>query len=186
MKILKILFIIFFIGLFPSISFSSDKDKADNKINSMDWRNQQEIWWSNDNIIKDTVLSVLAIKNKHLKLGKNEDEAEYADLLNDIGYLLLLFDSMNSERSLSTLASFLPYNIGESGSEIYHCLLIRKGKKIKPYLIRISQISNDECIEKFGKKSSICKNNLSTQMINQEIGNIIESIDKNNSCTIEK
>jgi hypothetical protein len=149
---------------------------------------KQIIWWHEDELIKSALVSAIALKMDHLEL---QNEAEFRDHFSDVIDLLLLFDTMESDRALETLASLRSYYFGSHGGETYSCLLQRKGKKIKPILTRMLNSKENECHAKFkglpvveasGSKVRVC---LSDYIYRIKLKAIIGRIENNEWCTIE-
>src|SRR5262245_20298140 len=99
-------------------SFSTQDVSGSNKAEGKDWRSKQRIWWKEEKIVKEVIISHLALLEKFPALQREEE------LYSDIFNLLLLFDSMSSKESLETLASLSSYYIGEYQGEVYLCLLL--------------------------------------------------------------
>jgi hypothetical protein len=91
--------------------------------------------------------------------------------------LLLLFDSWNSEDSLRVLASFSNYYLGEASGALYDCLVLRKGKSIRPYLEEELRSNRNECRQNYSEgrcRSSERK---------ERIGDLISRINRGESCS---
>lgn len=153
-----------------------------------DWRTKQDIWWNDDEIVKDVLVSTTVVQSTKPQASSNPLEAE---LFSHAGDLLLLFDSMASPRSARTLASLAPYYLGEAAGEMYSCLVLRKGKSIMPALSQLASSNQNECIEKYGPpetdpkgaKISPCLSDLEYR---KRLRFLIQESESNQSCTIER
>lgn len=169
-----------------AISIAESSDRADQE----NWQEtKQVIWWHDDELIKNAVISAIALRVAHPELS---NEVEFRDHYSNVVDLLLLFDAMDSDRSLETLASLSPYYFGAHPGEIYTCLLLRKGKKIKPFLIKLLNSKSNECIARFkdvpvsgtpGAKVYAC---LSDDLYRTLLKSYLEDIEKNEWCVIEQ
>jgi hypothetical protein len=93
--------------------------------------------------------------------------------------LLLLFDSWNSDESLRVLASFSNYYLGEAFGGLYDCLVLRKGKAIRPYLEQALRSNSDECKKEFGEtRPSLCR----SSERKERIGDILRRLDAGERC----
>ena len=153
--------------------------------NLENWRSRQLVWWKDDVLIKKAILSGISLRARYPRLTNDEVGDEH---FSDVGEMLLLFDSMSSDRSIRTLASLAPYYLGSSTDEIYSCLVIRKGKTINKFLVDLKNSDSDECINTFKRayKHDIGKVCLSSDAYKEKLTTLIESINKNRSCTIEQ
>ena len=65
---------------------------------------------------------------------------------------LLLFDPMDSPEALGVFASLSGYYLGARAEQTYHCLILRKGKKIEPLLTEQLHGSDLECARELGRE----------------------------------
>jgi hypothetical protein len=94
--------------------------------------------------------------------------------------LFFLYDSWNSKDSLRVLASFSNYYLGEAPGALYDCVVLRKGKAIRPYLEQQLRSSRDECMDEFGEsRQSLCRPNERKEKIND----LIRRIDAGERCS---
>jgi len=97
--------------------------------------------------------------------------------------LMLLFDSWNSDESLRVLASFSSYYLGEASGGLYDCLVLRKGKAIRPYLEQVLRSNSDECMAEFGARS---RGNCEDSRRKERIRNLLSRIDSGERCSNEE
>lgn len=173
----RIVWTILIIGLAGLIATASASDKSEDQ---NDWRAKQVRWWSDDQLVKDVLVSSVALKGK---IPNSESDPAVNDFMWDVGKLILLYDSMSSNKSLETLASLNPYYLGEATGEIYHCVLRRKGKRIEPALTRLLNSNRNECTQKYGTNSPYC---LRDDLYREKLKSTIEAIKKNTPCVIEQ
>jgi hypothetical protein len=94
--------------------------------------------------------------------------------------LIFLYDSWNSNDSLKVLASFSNYYLGEAPGALYDCVVLRKGKAIRPYLEQELRSDRGECMDEFGEsRQSLCRPNERKERIN----NLIRRIDAGERCS---
>jgi len=147
---------------------------------------QQTIWWEDDQLVKDAIISSLVVAAAHPNLMSDERFAEH---LSDVEELVLLFDSMSSDRSVNTLASLSPYYLGEASSEMYACLVVRKRERIRQALLGLLSSKKNECIDKYGNSVpsgigiSVC---LPDGTYRRNLKQYLKSIDERKKCTIEQ
>ena len=146
---------------------------------SRDWRTQQTAWWSEDRLLKDAIVSTAHLVAERRDLQSAPPFVEHAS---DVLSLVLLFDSRQSEESLGTLASLNSYYLGESAGEIYRCLLLRKGGRIRPQLARLESEAPTECLQRFGKGNTC----LTQEAAQRRLAGILSDIERNAPCTIEQ
>jgi hypothetical protein len=97
-----------------------------------------------------------------------------------VNALILLYDSWNSKDSLRVLASFSNYYLGEAPGALYDCIVLRKGKTIRPYLEGELHSSRDECVDEFGEnRPSLCRHSERKERIND----LIRRIDAGERCS---
>jgi hypothetical protein len=153
-----------------------------------DWRSRQTIWWKDDQLVKAALLSLISLETSDPRLISDPNFVEHSS---SVANLLLIFDSESSQASLSSLASLAPYYLGEAPSEIYSCLVLRKGQRIKKMLSRLKASPRNECIDKFGPpkastsglEAAAC---LSDAAYRSRLNSFFESIERNQSCTIDQ
>lgn len=143
-----------------------------------DWRSRQVRWWDDDALIEDAIVSAARLQAER----KAQSDRSLVDHSWRVVSLLLLFDSRNSSRSLDALAGVSSYYLGESGNEIYECLLLRKGVQIRARLEKRLTESTTECSRSTGN-SGVC---LSETDFKNRLKRILTEIDKNTPCTIEQ
>jgi hypothetical protein len=91
--------------------------------------------------------------------------------------LLLLYDSWNSKESLRVLASFSDYYLGEAPGAVYDCIVLRKGKRIRPYLEQELSSPLNECRQNYPEGR--CR----SSERNERIRDLITRIDKGEGCS---
>lgn len=153
-----------------------------------DWRGAQDTWWNDAELVKDAIVAGAALKAMTPDLAQDKRATDHFWRLSTV---LLLFDSMSSQKSLAMLASLSPYYLGEAPDEIYSCLVQRKGKRIAPFLRKLaeSKIAN-ECLQRFGMPREpgqtgrrLC---LDTDEHRLRLQELLARIDRDQPCTIEK
>jgi hypothetical protein len=149
-----------------------------------DWRSTQQIWWSNEALIKETIIStlLLAQTEPHLLHSKY-----FTTLESNVGGLLLILDRDSSSASMRMLTSLSSFNLGEANNEIYRCIILREGVNIQPNLEAAYQSGSNECIRAFGAnaetQSYMC---LSPEQHKRRLKLFLSDVSKNTSCVIEK
>ncbi len=142
-----------------------------------DWRGKQEIWWNDAHLVKSAIVSYLKLLHDNPELHTKENPQW------QILSLILVLDSHNDAQSLNTLASLAPYNLGASGSEIYACVVQRKGTKILSALQAAITSGNNECTDAMGSDSSAC---LKPSDYRARVQGLISAVKADRSCTIEQ
>ena len=179
-----VLFSIVIIMLFTDVFGAEEGGNRNSGV--ADWRVKQNIWWKDYNVIKEAIVSQNAVVVAHPDLLTDGAFIKHASLVND---LLLLFDSMRSEKSMETLASLSPYYLGEAGDEIYSCVLLRKGRRIKPVLSQLLKSPHNECMERFaasGGKPDTAQVCFTDQEYRNRLKQFLVDIDKNVPCSLEE
>lgn len=98
-------------------------------------------------LLKRAIVSDLAIfvEEQHTRSDK-----AYADHSDYVVRHLSLFDPIHSPEALHLFASLSGYYLGNRGEDLYHCLSLRKGKALEPYLLLYLRNGNDECTRELG------------------------------------
>jgi hypothetical protein len=118
---------------------------------SGDWRKEQTIWWNDAQLVKSAVVGYLKL------LNSNPDLMSKDNPLWQIDSLVLILDARNDRTTLNVLASLSSYNLGASGSEVYQCVLRRKGSKILPLLQASLEAGKNECTETIARDATVCR-----------------------------
>jgi hypothetical protein len=109
--------------------------------------------------LKQYIVSVLYMKTQpdfeDQKLKASKPTAEFLDNI-DVMPFLYAFDSFQSKKDVEDLANLSSYYLGEAAGELYRCLVLRKGEKIKPALKKLAANKSNECIDRFGAQAKIC------------------------------
>jgi hypothetical protein len=109
--------------------------------------------------LKEYVVSILLVKSQpdfeDQKLKVSKPTAAFLSAI-DVMPLLYAFDSFQSERDIKDLAQLSSYYVGEAAGELYRCLVLRKGEKIRSVLETLAAKKSNECIDRFGSHSKIC------------------------------
>jgi hypothetical protein len=109
---------------------------------------------------------------------KLEKDVVYNRQPNDVNALLVLFDSMQSEASERILANLGSYYLGESAGELYECVVLRKGKRMVPYLRR--ELRYSDCARQTrGKYRNLCRSRANRQAY---LGSIIQQLHQGKGC----
>jgi len=137
---------------------------------------KEDIWWEDGALVKSAIISYLKLEDKSPSIRGSE-------LSSEIFYLLLLYDSMSSQESLRSLTSLTSYNLGAFPSEIYYCLLVRKGTAIKALLSAVQKTDHNECFEQLGGQSKRCLNRAERD---KEIAIVFKRIDEKEACKIDR
>ena|SRR5882762_6300 len=141
------------------------------------WRKQQTIWWNDAQLVKSAISGYLKLFNSSPELRSKDNP------LWDIDSLVLILDARNDEATLKALVSLSSYNLGASGSEVYQCVLWRKGPKIVPLLQTTLASGMNECEESVGRGALVCR----TKAENAGwLKDNIEAIKADRSCMIEQ
>lgn len=143
------------------------------------WRHRQVVWWNEDTLIKNAIVSGARLMAERRPL---QSDSAFVDHQWHVVSLLLLFDSRQTDASRKTLASLSSYYLGESGGEIYRCLLLRKGASIRNDLAAVLRVTPTECSRELGK-SAAC---LSAEAVKRSVEDVLRDIEKNTPCTIEQ
>ncbi len=132
-----------------------------------------------DLMLKSSIVNYLELKTKKQEL---DYEAEFVKFDSIFWDLIQLFDSMDWEESLRTLASLSYYKFGAHGGRLYHCVVIRKGKQIKEYLKDTLSHYKNECLENLGTNSKYCVNKEEHEM---RIKTLLNRINVSEKCEFE-
>lgn len=138
--------------------------------------NKPDVWWSAPEIVKKAIVSYLVAR------VDNKAVAAAPELSDDVMDLVLLFDAWDSSDALKTLASLSSYYAGESGGEIYSCIVIRKGHEILPYL-ELDMKGRGECASRFTDKQKLC---VEEKWRVSRLRTLIDRINTGESCSVER
>ena len=142
-----------------------------------DWRDQQQIWWNNPEILKNEIVALIDLSANDYSIQMKM--AKYWG----INGLLLLFDERDQYEDFAVISDLLSYNIGVSGMEIFSCVITRKGKKILPVLQAVLESNTNDCWKCFGDTSSKC---LDPDTYHNVVKSLIRQIKEDRPCTIEQ
>jgi hypothetical protein len=98
-------------------------------------------------LLKRAIVSDLAIFVDEQHTRSDKAYAEHSDY---VVRHLSLFEPLHSPDALAVFAGLGGYYLGNRGEDIYHCLSLRKGKGLEPYLDRYLRKGNSECIQELG------------------------------------
>jgi hypothetical protein len=138
-------------------------------------------------LLKRSIISDLAlfVEEQHTR-----SEKAYSDHSDYVVRHLSLFDSIHSPEALNIFASLSGYYPGNRGEDLYHCIALRKGKDLKPYLEQYLRDGNDECTQElgpnFGQPSdalmgqALCPSNAQQ---NARISLLINEINSRDNCS---
>jgi hypothetical protein len=70
---------------------------------------------------------------------------------------LLLLDTESSEVALRRIVALSHFDLGTAASEVYGCMVIRKGQAIVPYIEQELERPGNPCASEFGEGSSVCR-----------------------------
>jgi hypothetical protein len=102
-------------------------------------------------LLKRAIVSDLAIFVEEQQTRSDKAYASHSDY---VVRHLLLFDPLQSPESLAIFASLSNYYLGDRGEDLYHCLSLRKGKNLEPYLNFYLRKGSTECIQELGPNFS--------------------------------
>lgn len=155
LRIIFIFLMIFFLN--PSYSLSKNSQK----------------YRDNGNILKEAIISTQIIKKDYRNMYKKE--------IVNLNELILLYDNMDSKKSLVALTELTSYYLGSSYSQIHHCIIIKKGDLILNNLIELKNNYKNDCQDKLHDEY-IC---LEEQVHKRLIKSLIDRIIKKENCIIE-
>ena len=98
-------------------------------------------------LLKRAIVANLAL---FVKEQTSRSDKAYAALSENVVRRLSLFDQLGSPEALGVLASLSGYYLGARGTELYRCLVLRKGKALEPYLEQYLHNRNPECSQELG------------------------------------
>jgi hypothetical protein len=161
----------------------ADPSGAQSKTGAAAWRDNQEKWWKAGESLFSGIVTLAHAKP--LSTSENPKLAgEIADSMID---LLVLYDADNSSSALKSLAKLSAYYLGEAPSEVYGCIVERKGTKILPYLQKELQPGSvDDCVARYGQKNSMCLATKGARARTEKIESLIEQIKSDAPCAIER
>ena len=64
-----------------------------------------------------------------------------------IMFVTQIFDSLGAPHDLELLASLASYRLGAAGGEVFHCVVLGKGSKIRAALTKLRDSKRNECVE---------------------------------------
>jgi hypothetical protein len=98
-------------------------------------------------VLKRAIVSNLAL---FVQEQTSPSDKAYAALSENVVRKLSLFDQLGSPDALGVLASLSGYYLGARGTELYRCLVLRKGKALAAYLEQYLHNGNPECSQELG------------------------------------
>jgi hypothetical protein len=128
-------------------------------------------------LIKQAVVSYVSVS------AKLEELQRESALQSDIVDLLTIFDSLDTEADLKTLGSLSSYYIGSHGSELFRCLVLRKGPRIEPRLREMLNEAKSECRELLGDTRKVC---YSAQELSDKLRTLLKEIGEGRKCSLEE
>jgi hypothetical protein len=133
-------------------------------------------------VVKDAIVAGLALRA--LRPDLKTDRKVSSEFWR-ISALLVLFDSMSSKGDVAVLASLSTYYLGEAPGEVYECLLMRKGRSVRPFLDQILVSPENECRDRFGSDAAagLCHTDDERRQL---LRTVLARIDRNTPCTIEE
>jgi hypothetical protein len=97
--------------------------------------------------------------------------------------LLMLLDSEDSERALRRLLDLAYFNLGAASTEVYNCIVVRKGSAVAPLIEREMTKTSSPCEAEFGSASQICRSRDATAAM---LRFLVSQIDSGQSCELAR
>lgn len=145
-----------------------------------DWRTEQDIWWNAPLLVKNAVVSFFGLRTAS---GVGLPGANTAQSIVD---LLLLLDKQSDSQTVNVLADLSTYDLGTAGSEVYDCLIVRKGSTMVAALQRRNSETSDDCIKALGAGHPSCVATRGAEARSQRIADLVARVKSNKPCQIEK
>ena len=145
------------------------------------WRSQQEKWWISSESLRTAIITLARVRS----LLPQSSEAT-SDIADSTIALLVLFDEDDSAGSLDSLARLAAYDIGEAPSEVYECLVQRKGEIILGRLQTMMRSDSvDDCVSRHGRATAMCVENRKTNATHDRLESLARRIKMDAQCSIE-
>ena len=138
---------------------------------------RQGVWWTDGGLIKNALVAYFRLEEHHPDLEKVHD------LYWNTVSLVLILDGRNDPTTLQTLADLSSYYWGESGGEMFDCVVWRKGGAIVPYLQKHLDDLPSDCRITLGDGSARC---LQEAEYRGHLRGLLSSIARNESCSVER
>jgi hypothetical protein len=142
------------------------------------WRNEQKIWWTTPSLVKNAVVNFLGLRtasNTDLPGKKPESIVE----------LLLLLDKKADPETVNVLADLSTYDPGTYGSEIYTCLIVRKGTIMISAIESRDSDKTDDCARTLGSSHPSCIASRGPKARHERIADLVARVKDNQPCGIE-
>jgi hypothetical protein len=108
------------------------------------WSRRDTRWWSSPQLVHDAIVG-------YLELHGREPPTPADDYFkSELTSLVLLFDEWDSNESLKALTQLTSWYLGTAGDEILHCIVVRKGERIRPLLDEARTRHQSECLAQAG------------------------------------
>jgi hypothetical protein len=164
-------------------SLCSGPSGAQSKVKAAAWRDNQEKWWKAGESLFSGIVTLAHAK----PLSTSENPKLAGEITDSLIDLLVLFDADNSSSALNSLTKLSAYYLGEAPGEVYGCIVERKGTKILPYLQKALQPGSvDDCVARYGQKSTMCVATKGASARTEKIESLIEKIKSDTPCAIER
>src|SRR5262249_19569698 len=103
-------------------------------------------WWSSPKLVHDAIVG-------YLELYGHDPETPAKDYFAaELTSLVLLYDEWDSDESLKALIGLTSWYVGEAGGEMLHCIIVRKGERIRPLLDEALKQRQGECLARSGSR----------------------------------
>jgi hypothetical protein len=143
-----------------------------------DWRSQQRIWWTTPSLVKNAVVNFLGLRSSpNIDLPGKKPES--------VVELLLLLDKKADRETVNALADLSTYDPGTYGSEIYTCLIVRKGRIMIPALEERDSDKADDCVKMLGAGHPSCIASRGPGARHERIVDLVTRVKNNQPCGIE-
>jgi hypothetical protein len=144
------------------------------------WRTEQDIWWNTPMLVKNAVVSFFGLRTAP---GVGLPGTKTAQSIVD---LLLILDKASDRQTVNVLADLSTYDLGTAGSEVYDCLIVRKGSKMVAALRSRDSDTSDDCTKILGAGHPSCIATRGAEARRQRITDLVARVKSNQPCQIEQ
>ncbi len=141
------------------------------------WRADQEVWWTTPDLVKNAIVAYLRF------LDENPDAERAPSPYWEIVSLALLLDRREEPEALEALADLTSYYVGESGNELLHCVVLRSGPGVAPFLKERLRSGPNDCQTVLGATSKQC---LAERDYRAFLEATLAAINRDESCHVER
>jgi hypothetical protein len=132
--------------------------------------------------VSDVAYNALVALGPPLREAESKGNSREGDrIASAVQGLLELFDDQTSKAALRKLVALSYFDFGTASSEIYECVVVRKGRAIVPIIKDAIRRDFNPCFAEFGQESPLCSPETKDS---KRLNILLRQIEKDEPCTI--